>query len=149
MPLPNTKMKIKKDGVIFESNVNAVEYTMRELTIAANRDVGKFIRKRVLEKLRKLRGMKGNKRLWSTMQFWARKIDLDVLVGHKHSSWYSSLGDQGQKGQPKRNILRETVFENISEINKIQAQYLSALNDENPRVEEAPFDGFKSPNGEE
>ena len=46
MGVPKSVTKVSKDGnVKFTSNVNAVEYTIRELTRGALRDVGKFISK--------------------------------------------------------------------------------------------------------
>ena len=58
MPLPSAKMKINKDGVKFESNVDAIKYALVELERAALRDTAKFIRKRMIEKLKVLQGMK-------------------------------------------------------------------------------------------
>ena len=40
------------------------------------------------------------------------------------------LQELGGKNQPKRSILRDTVFESIDDIQKIEAQYLSAVEDE-------------------
>ena len=59
-------MKINKDGVKFESNVDAIKYALVELERAALRDTAKFIRKRMIEKLKVLPGMKKNKRKYSS-----------------------------------------------------------------------------------
>ncbi len=145
MPLPNAKMKIKKDGVRFESNVDAVEYALEHLIKAALRDTAKFLRKRMLEKLKKLPGMKKSKRLRNSTQYWVRRIEGDLQIGFKHNTWYGVHQELGDRGQPKRGILRETVYENIDEIQKIQSQYLSAINDERPSVPSE--DEYKSEGG--
>lgn len=147
MPLPNARMKINRDGVTFESNVDAIQYALVELQRAALRDSAKFIRKRMIEKLKILPGMKKNKRIYSSSQYWVRRRETDLQIGFKHNSWYGVLQELGDRGQPKRNILRSTVMENIDEIQRIQAQYLSALNQENPDI---PSDEeYESPEGEE
>lgn len=136
MALPNAKMKIDKNGVRFESNIEAVEYSVTQLTKAALRDTAKFLRKRMIEKLKKMPGMKKSKRLYNSTQYWVRKKENDLQIGLKHDTWYGALAELGDKGQPKRGILRDTTYENIEEIQKIQAQYLSALNDERPDIPE-------------
>ena len=147
MPLPNAKMKINKDGVKFESNVDAVMYSMTELSRAALRDTAKFLRKRMVEKLRNLQGMRKSKRPYSSTQYWVRKRETDLQIGFKHNTWYGVLQELGDRGQPKRNILRSTVMENIDEIQRIQAQYLSALSQEKPDIPSE--EEYKSPEGEE
>lgn len=54
----------------------------------------------------------------------------------KHDTWYGTWAELGDKSQPKRGILRDTAFEHVDEIQTIQAQYLSALNEKNPDVPE-------------
>ena len=147
MPLPNAKMKINKDGVKFESNVDAVMYSMTELSRAALRDTAKFLRKRMVEKLRKLQGMKKSKRPYSSTQYWVRKRETDLQIGFKHNTWYGVFQELGDRRQPKRDILRGTVMENLDEIQRIQAQYLSALNQEKPDIPSE--EEYLSPQGEE
>ena len=65
-----------------------------------------------------------------------RKKENDLQIGFKHNSWYGALSELGDKNQPKRGILRDTVFENIDTIQEIQGQYLSALSEQSPDVEE-------------
>lgn len=134
MALPNAKMKIDKNGVRFESNVQAVKYSLKQLIKAALRDTAKFLRKKMVLKFKKLPGLKKSKRIYNSAQYWVRKIEGDLQIGLKHNTWYGALQELGDKGQPKRNILRDTVYENVDEIQKIQVQYLSALNEENPNV---------------
>lgn len=131
MPMPKSVIKIKKDGVEFVSNVDRAKYTITELSRAALRDTGKFIRKRTIEKLKNLPGMRRSRRLYSSTQYWVRKRETDLLIGYKHDTWYGALGEIGLKRQPQRNILKDTVYENIDQIRIIQGQYLSAVENEN------------------
>lgn len=131
MPMPKSVTKIKKDGVHFVSSVDKAQYTIKELSRAALRDTAKLIRKRMIEKLKKLPGMKRNKRLYKSTQYWVRKWETDLLIGFKHDSWYGKWQELGDRNQPKRGILKGTVMENLDEIRKIQGQYLSAIEDEN------------------
>lgn len=135
VPLPNAKMKIKRDGVTFESNVDAVKYTLAELTRAALRDTANFLRKRMIEKLKQLPGMKRSKRIYNSTQYWVRKQETDLQIGFKHGTWYGEFQELGDRNQPRRDILRGTVLENIDEIQKIQSQYLSSLSEEQPSLE--------------
>lgn len=134
MALPNAKMKIKKNGVEFHSNVEAVEYSISQLIKAALRDTAKFLRKRMLEKLKKLPGMKKSRRLSSSTQYWVRKKEHDLQVGYKHGTWYGEFSELGDRNQPARHIIRGTVMENLDTIKEIQGQYLTALNDDTPQI---------------
>lgn len=131
MPLPRSVTKIKRDGVEFISNVDRAQYTIQELSRAALRDVAKLIRNRMIKKLKLLPGMKKSKRLYRSTQFWVRKREADLQIGFKHDSWYGARSELGTHGSPPRGILRETVFENIDEIRRIEGKYLSAIEDEN------------------
>lgn len=134
MALPNAKMKIDKNGVKFLSNVDAVEYSLKQLIKAALRDTAKFLRKRMIEQFKNLPGMKKSKRIYNSTQYWVRKQENDLQIGLKHNTWYGALSELGDKGQPRRDILRNTVYDNIDTIQEIQSTYLSALNDENMDV---------------
>ena len=48
---PKAGMKISKDGIKFESNVDHVMFTIEELIHSANRDVGKFLRRKIADKI--------------------------------------------------------------------------------------------------
>lgn len=131
MPMPKSVTKYSnKNGVTFTSNVDRANYTIQELSRAALKDVAKVIRKKMIAKLKELPGMKKNKRLYKSTQYWVRKKETDLQVGFKHNTWYGVLQELGGDNQPKRSILRDTVFESIDEIQKIEAQYLSAVEDE-------------------
>ena len=46
MSVPKSVTKVTKNGLEFTSNVDACQYTLRELARAALRDVGKFVCRR-------------------------------------------------------------------------------------------------------
>ena len=131
MPMPKSVTKIKKNGVEFISNVDRVKYLMVELERAALKDTAKLLRKRIIEKIKKLPGMKRAKRPYKSTQYWVRKRETDLQIGFKHDSWYGVLQELGTKGQPARGILRDTTFDNIDQIRIIQGQYLKFIEDEN------------------
>jgi len=128
--MPKTITKVTKDGVTFKSNVDRAQYTIYELKRAALRDVAKLVRKRMIEKLKKLPGMKKNRRIYKSTQYWVRKRESDLQIGFSADAWYSARSELGTHGQPARGILRGTVYDNIDEIVKIQGKYLSAVEDD-------------------
>jgi len=131
MSMPKSVTKYtNKNGITFKSSVDRANYTIQELSRAALKDVAKVIRKKMITKLKTLPGMKKNKRIYSSTQYWVRKKETDLQVGFKHNTWYGVLQELGGNNQPKRSILRDTVFESIDDIQKIEAQYLSAIEDE-------------------
>ena len=131
MSMPKSVTKYtNKNGITFKSSIDRANYTIQELSRAALKDVAKVIRKKMITKLKTLPGMKKNKRIYSSTQYWVRKKETDLQVGFKHNTWYGVLQELGGNNQPKRSILRDTVFESIDDIQKIEAQYLSAIEDE-------------------
>ncbi|HHY72700.1 MAG TPA: hypothetical protein GX497_05660 [Bacillus bacterium] len=149
MAMPRSVTKIKKNGVEFISNVDRANYTIKELTRAALRDTAKFIRKRMIEKEKKMRGMKRSRRLYRSTQYWVRRKESDLQIGFKHDSWYGAQSELGTNKQPARGILRGTVYENIDQIRIIQGQYLSAIEDENRARGLISEEEYVSPDGEE
>jgi hypothetical protein len=79
--MPRSVTRIRRDGVEFISNVDRVQYTIEELVRAALRDTAKFIRKRMIEQLKKLPGMKRNRRLYKSTQYWVRRREGDLQIG--------------------------------------------------------------------
>jgi hypothetical protein len=131
MSLPRSVTRVTREGVEFTSNVDRAKYLLVELQRAALRDVAKFLRKRMIEKLKNLKGMKKSRRLYKSTQYWVRRIEADLQIGFKHNTWYGVDQELGTSKQPRRNILRDTVFENIDQIRVIEGKYLSAIEDEN------------------
>jgi HK97 gp10 family phage protein len=131
MPMPKSVTKVKRNGVEFTSSVDKAKYTIQELTRAALKDTAKLIRRRILDKARKMRGMKRGKRIPNAFQTWVRKRENDLIIGVKHDTWYAADQELGTNNQPARHLIRDTVYENIDQIRIIQGQYLSAVEDEN------------------
>lgn len=137
MGVPSS-MKFSKNGVTFESKVDRANYYIRELTRAALRDVGRFVARMCTKEVRKLRGLKKTKYVQKRYQFWVRKLEGDLQVGihniksskNPGATWYGIDQELGSNGQPKRGILRGVVYDNVQQIREIEAQYLSAIEDE-------------------
>lgn len=126
MPIPKSVTKVNKDGsVTFTDNVDAANYLIEELTRAALRDVGKFVCKLTRKAIRRRTG-----RVARNTQYWVRKKECDLLVGFKPGGWYGGYQELGTEKQPKIGALYNTVSDNISQIREIEAQYLSAIEDQ-------------------
>ena len=155
MQKPNAGMRItKKDGLTFESNVDTVLYTLEELIHAANRDVGKYVSKqtanaifesykpnfvrgrRIAARKNKFKKTYANK----SVQYWARKKELDVQIGYKHPSWMMQQ-ERGEYNYPRLGLLRTTVAKSIPEINRIQSQYVKKMNDKKPDIPNGKDEG--------
>ena len=54
MPMPRSVTRVNKNGVKFISSVDRVKYTMAELERAALKDTAKFLRRRMVDKLKQL-----------------------------------------------------------------------------------------------
>lgn len=161
MARPNAKMKIKKGGVVFESNVDAVLWTKDELTVAALHDIARLLKYRVVSRLRAETKVKPH-RAKSGTQYWVRKRDRDLQIGFGNTkkgmtgqAYYligQELGDKvkyvakdpsgkihtGYSRQPKKAILRRTVLESVPDIVKITDQYFKMMNEKDPHVNEHP-----------
>ena len=137
MAIPSP-MKFKKDGVEFTSSVDRCNYTIRELTRSALRDVGRYVVRQCTRKARRLEGLGHTRYIQKRFQFWVRKQEGDLQVGihnvmknkNPGETWYGMDQELGLNGQPKRAFLQTSVYENIRTIRDIEAQYLSAIEDE-------------------
>ena len=132
MPLPRSVMRMNRNGIQYTSSVLRANYTLKELTRAALRDIGKFIDYLARAEAMKIAGrsLKRSKRPKKSFQHWNRKRETDLQVGIKHDTWYGVDQELGLNGQPKRDILRKTVMSNLGEIRNIQAKYLKHIEDE-------------------
>ena len=133
MAVPKSVIKIRtKQGqstVEFIDHADWVNYTMEELIRAALRDTGKYIVRMTKNKVNKRTG-----KLLSNIQYWVRKREGNLQVGFKPGGWYGLFQELGTEKQPKIGALTSSVEDNINTIRQIQAQYLSALNDEDKAV---------------
>lgn len=125
MSVPKSVVKLKKDGVEFTSNVDRASYTIRELTRAALRDVGKLVCKRTRQKIRRRTG-----RVAKNTQYWVRKQEGDLQVGFKPGGFYGGFQELGTERQPKVGALYGAVKDNLNAIRDIEGKYLSAIEDE-------------------
>jgi HK97 gp10 family phage protein len=130
MAIPSP-VRIRRNGVEYVSNVDRTKYLLSELIRAALRDSAKLIRKRMVTQARKQVGMKRGRRITKAFQYWVRRRENDLVIGVKHNTWYGADQELGTKNQPKKGIIRNTVFDNVDEIRRIQGMYLSAIEDEN------------------
>lgn len=133
MGVPKSVVKLDRNGVTYTSNVDRASYTIKELTRAALRDVGRFVSRTANSSAMQLKGLKRSKRVRgksSAFQYWVRKNEGNLQVGIKHGTWYGTDQELGANKQPKRGILRSSVYDNIAKIVEIESQYLSALEDE-------------------
>lgn len=136
MALVPSSVKIKRDGVEYLNNCEVCKYTLFELICAALRDVGKFVCRRFRQEFyRTFKRHKG--RVGTYCQYWVRKNKKyqdtpDLVIGIKPGGFYGGYQELGTETQPKLGILQKVTLENVEEIRKIEAQYLTALNQENP-----------------
>lgn len=132
MSIPQSVTKISKDGVEFVSNVDRCSYTIKELTRAALRDVGKFVCKRFRQSYYSaFKRRNGN--IGRYTQYWVRYKQEDhpnLQVGLKPNAFYGGFQELGTSKQAKMGLLSDTVQSNIAEIIEIESKYLSALEDE-------------------
>lgn len=133
MPIPPRVVKYSRNGIQFTSSVDRTQYLISELTRAALKEVGIFVARECNKRAMRLPGMKKSKRVRgrsSAFNYWVRKKETDLQVGIRHGTWYGTEQELGTNNQPRRGILRGSVYDNIHMIRQIEAQYLSAIEDE-------------------
>lgn len=124
MAVPS-QTKFKRGGVELTNSCDRANYYIEELTRAALKDVGKFVCREARKGIHRITG-----RAAKNTQYWVRKKEQDCLVGFKTAGWYGSYQELGTSKTPKVGALRTAVDSNIDMIQKIEAQYLSAIEDE-------------------
>ena len=137
MSMPKSVTKINKDGVTFTESVDRANYLITELTRAAMKDVAKYVLRIVRANVRAISSQTKKMRYAGMRyQYWVRKQELDLQLGIENtakgaeSAWWADQSELGTGNQPKRGFLRSAVYDNIDMIRKIEAQYLSAIEDE-------------------
>lgn len=139
MSLPKA-VKITKNGVEFVSNVERLQYTLKELERAALRDVGKLVCKRSRQKIKRRTG-----RLAKNTQYWVRSKQKtpDLQVGFKLGGFYGLFQEIGTSKSPKIGALSNAAEDNISDIIKIESQYLSGIGTEEAEslIKEGDYQG--------
>lgn len=137
MGLPPSVTKISKKGVTFTESVDRANYLITELTRAAMKDVAKYVLRIVRANVRAISPQTKRMRYAGMRyQYWVRKRESDLQLGIENtakgaeSAWWADQAELGTAEQPKRGFLRAAVYDNISMIRQIEAQYLSAIEDE-------------------
>jgi hypothetical protein len=132
MAIPKSVTKVSKDGkVTYTQSVDRVNYTIRELTRAALRDVGKYVCKEFRNSYY-ARFKKKSGRVGKFTQYWVKykQKDVELQVGMKPNAFYGGYQELGSSKTTKLGLLTHAVQDNISKIIEIESQYLSALEDE-------------------
>lgn len=132
MPVPKSVTKISRDGrVTYTQSVDRVNYTIRELTRAALRDVGKYVCKQFRTSYY-ARFKRHSGRVGRFTQYWVKhkqKVP-ELQVGIKPNGFYGGYQELGSSKTTKHALLTHAVQDNIATIIEIESQYLSALEDE-------------------
>ena len=129
--------KITRNGVEYIDGSDRAMYTIAELTRAAMRDVARYIlpkaRRSLYNVLRRVTGKAAR-----AIQYWIPRRDKNgneaanavLYLGYKRgiAGFYGSYQEQGVHSQQEARTLFNAVNDNIDEIRKIEAQYLSAIN---------------------
>lgn len=136
MSVPKSVVKFKKGEITYTSSVDYAQYTIKELSRAALRDVGKMLARYANTAATKAgihakpRGAK------SPFQYWVRKRETDLQVGVEYNGhkdgWYGVSQELGTSGMPKLGILTETARSHIPEIREIESKYLTGVNAAEP-----------------
>ena len=139
MSLPKS-VKFTRNGVEYLSNCDRIQYNIKELTRAALRDTGKYICKMTRKKVRRKTG-----RLAKNTQYWVRSNQEtpDLQVGFKPGGFYGLYQEIGTVKYKKIAALSDSTESGISEIQKIQQQYLSAVGTESAEsmIDEGEYQG--------
>lgn len=139
MSLPKS-VKFTRNGVEYLSNCDRIQYTIKELTRAALRDTGKYICKMTRKKVRRKTG-----RLAKNTQYWVRSKQEtpDLQVGFKPGGFYGLYQEIGTVKYKKIAALSDSTESGVSEIQKIQQQYLSAVGTESAEsmIDEGEYQG--------
>lgn len=136
MSAPKSVVKVKKGGVEYTSNVDAAQYYIYELSRAALRDVGKFVKKKFQENyyayFKKHSGDAGkavNYKVISGKSTQFPRVQVGLKAG-KVDGFYAYFQEFGSSKTPRLGILTDTVESNIATIVEIESKYLSGLEDE-------------------
>lgn len=138
-PKSVTKLKVKdgKVDITYESNLDAAQYYLFELNRAALRDVGKFVTKvfrtAYYQHFKKRTGNAGKAtkyKVWAGAKTTAPRVQIGLKTGQV-DGFYAYFQEFGTStGIPRLGLLTHAVEDNVTEIVKIESQYLSGLSDE-------------------
>jgi HK97 gp10 family phage protein len=152
MAMPKSVVKFKKGNIEYISNVDAVQYTIKELSRAALRDVAKLVRREMKKRVPvKTGNLKKNIGTWvRKSKDGSARLQLGVYDSKRSKkkglppAFYGMFIEFGTSKIKAVPFLRPAVYENLNEIQKIEAKYLSALSgdvkenfDEGEEIEDA------------
>ena len=136
MSAPKSVTKINKNGVTYTSNVDACQYYIHELSRAALRDVGKFIRTKwrqiYYEHFTRHSGDGGkatNYNVIASKSTQFPRVQVGLRTG-KVDGFYAYYQEFGSSKQPRLGLLTGLVEDNVATIVEIESKYLSALESE-------------------
>lgn len=132
MAVPKSVTKVSKDGrVTYTQSVDRVNYTIRELTRAALRDVGKYVCKQFRNSYYAT-FKKHSGRVGKYTQYWVKhkQKEIELQVGIKPNGFYGGYQELGSSKTTRHALLTHAVQDNIAQIVEIESKYLSALEDE-------------------
>lgn len=136
MSAPKSVTKINKNGVTYTSNVDACQYYIHELSRAALRDVGKFIRTKwrqiYYEHFTRHSGDGGkatNYNVIASKSTQFPRVQVGLKTG-KVDGFYAYYQEFGSSKQPRLGLLTGLVEDNVATIVEIESKYLSALESE-------------------
>lgn len=136
MSAPKSVVKVKNGNVEYTSNVDAAQYYIFELSRAALRDVGKFVKAKwkeaLYEHLDRKTGNAGKATTYSVVSGKNTKYPR-VEIGLKTKTvkgFYSYFQEFGSSQTPKLGLLSNAVEDNIPTIIEIESKYLSGLESE-------------------
>lgn len=138
-PKSQTKVLVKdgKTEVKYESNLDATQYYIFELSRAALRDVAKFVTKTFrtayYSHYTRRTGNAGKAtkyKVYSSKSTKYPRVEIGLKTG-KVPGFYAYFQEFGTStGIPRLRLLSKSVEDNVAEIIKIESTYLSGLSDE-------------------
>ncbi len=142
MATPKSVIKIDKEGVKYTSNVDATQYYIYELSRAALRDVGKFIKKTWQQAYDShFKKISGRGRAATNVKVIAGektqfpRVQVGLKTG-KVDGFYAYFQEFGTSKQQRLGLLTHAAQDNVAEILRIESQYLSGLSGEADRLAE-------------
>lgn len=136
MSAPKSVVKINKKGVRYVSEVDAAEYYIFELTRAALRDVGKYLRTEFrtayYSHFKRRTGDAGkvtSVNVLSGKNTKYPRLQIGLKTG-KVDGFYAYFQEFGTSKTPRLGLLQSVAKDNIAQILEIESKYLSGLSGE-------------------
>lgn len=150
MSAPKSVVKvIKSDGkgeIKITDSFDQAQYYIMELSRAAMRDVGKYIKRMwqiAYDNAHAKRTGKGRKatkaKVWASAKTKYPRVE--VGLDSQADGFYAYFQEFGTSKTPREAILQRTVYDHIPDIIRIESQYLNALEGEASRLESMVDEG--------